>query len=466
MRGRGRRLRGPGRTRSGHRHRGWSRHRADAWQQPSGLGPGGRDVRPRLRGGQGVRAARARRDRARRRPAPGGHGPAQDGPLLPGDLRLRRRGHAGRDRAGADRRSAVPGAGRQGSRLRSRQDRRPARGVLGRPRRHQGAGLARVVRGHDRGAVAVEARAGQGADGARAGGRGRPRHGGGVRTRPARGHGGGAGPVGFGAAPSARHVRRAGGRRGARDGRRVHADRLGRVAVQRGRGGPAAFGAAHSVRPGAARSGRRQHRVRAVGRTTDDRGDRAQRGQRPGRRPHEGIACAARGVAAAVRGAAAGRTRLPPDPGARGHPDPFGCQARPGPAAGRAVARTPGRGARPLRDGRRHRRGQHVRGRADRPRPVGGQGGLGGLLHRAEGRGLRHGPGGRPVVGQRDLPAAAEAAGQPGVAASGPPGPLGPVRAPPPRPRLPYVPGKLGGAAQRGGDGTGADDEGRVTLRR
>ncbi len=95
VRGRRRRLRCPGRTRPGHRHRGRAGHRSAAGQQPAGVRPGRRADRAGLRGRRHLRAARARRDRAGHRAAPAGHGRAAARTLVPRDIPLGGRGHAG-----------------------------------------------------------------------------------------------------------------------------------------------------------------------------------------------------------------------------------------------------------------------------------------------------------------------------------------------------------------------------------
>ena len=282
------------------------------------------------------------------------HGHPEAGALLPGHLGLRRRGHAGRHRPRADRRTALLDGGRQGARLRPGQDSRAARARSSTPSGTPAAlaSLARRRRHHRR-PGAVEADAEAGAHGPRSAGRRRsgdrsPRWCSRCRSPPSRCRACWAPSSRRRWAPSAssRDVGRA------RHDRRLHPDRVRRVTVQRGGRGPAARRSAHRVRQGTGGAGRGQRAVRAARRAADDRGDRAQRGERPGGRADQGVPGAARRVAAAVRGAAAGRPRLHPDPGPRGHPGARRRQADPRPGDRVAVARAPRRGADPGRHGR------------------------------------------------------------------------------------------------------------------
>ena len=149
----------PGRTRPGHRHRGRSRHRADAGQQPPGVRARRRADRAGLRGRAGVRAARARGIVLAAGLLQVAMGALKPGPLVPGHLGVGRRGHAGRNRARAHRRSAVRGGRAEGAGRRARQDRRTARPAGERGRNT--AALASLALGaaHHRRARAVAAAA-------------------------------------------------------------------------------------------------------------------------------------------------------------------------------------------------------------------------------------------------------------------------------------------------------------------
>ena len=369
VRRRGRRLRRARRTRAGHRHRRRPRHRLLPGSSLQVSGPAAGLTVLVFEAVQRVRARRARAHRAGAGAAPTGHGRPEAGALVPGHLGRRRPGHAGRYRAGPDRRPALRGGRREGPRPRPGQARRAAGpGRRHRPVRPQ----ALAAFGLGAGTIAVLVLWKR------------------LPSRCVRS------PAPLAAVALATLAALVFGS-ARRDASRCRAcsdsiqppgfDAFGELAELGVLGTVLAFaliasaeslfsaaavdrlhdGPRTELRQGADGAGRGQHRLRAARRAADDRGDRAQRGQRAGGRADEGVAGHARRLAAAVRGAAArprsASFRSPALAGVLVH---AGWKLIPLRGIVSAVARAPGRGVILVVTAAVDRRDQHVRGRPDR----------------------------------------------------------------------------------------------------